>query len=101
MKVICTYPGNQGSPYPVQVGSTYTVVDYMYGWELMHPKSADMFYQLEEMPDDQRYWCGLFSEIVECRSEVYELLNSEQEPERSVATMPNSSNGPDKIPDNK
>ena len=38
--------------------------------------------------------------IVEHRHEFH-VLNSQQELNRSVATNPNSSNGPDKIPDNK
>jgi hypothetical protein len=63
MKIICIHHGNQGGPAPVVIGNTYTVVDYSYGWEMMHTKSADIFYQLAECPEDIRYWSGLFTEL--------------------------------------
>jgi hypothetical protein len=63
MKIICINQGNQDGPSPVVIGNTYTVVDYSYGWEMMHPRTADIFYQLAECPHDIRYWSGLFAEL--------------------------------------
>lgn len=66
MKVMCINAGNQKEQPCVIVGNEYTVTDYTTGAELgMYYRPYDIFYQLEEMPEDQRFWSELFAQISE------------------------------------
>lgn len=76
MKVICIHPGNQNSTNPVQVGSIYTAIKVVEGWETQKCDERE-YYILKEMGDERAYWVGLFSQLSSI--DETELINHKEE----------------------